>query len=34
LTQNFNAIDLVKFLEKKSNTSHLDHNSHIEGDII
>jgi hypothetical protein len=32
LTQNFNTVDLVKFLEKKS--SHLDRNGHIEGDII
>jgi hypothetical protein len=34
LTQNFNIVDFVKFLEKKSKTSHLDRNSHIEGDII
>jgi hypothetical protein len=34
LTQNFNTMDLVKFLEKKSKNSHLDHNGHIEGDII
>jgi hypothetical protein len=25
LTQNFNTVDLVKFLEKKSKTSHLNH---------
>jgi hypothetical protein len=34
LTQNFNIVDLVKFLEKNSKTSHLDRNSHIEGDIM
>jgi hypothetical protein len=34
LIQNFNTVDLLKFLEKKSKTSHLDHNGHIEGDII
>jgi hypothetical protein len=34
LTQNFNTVDLVKFLEKNSKTSHLDHNSHIEDDIM
>jgi hypothetical protein len=33
LTQNFNTVDLVKFLEK-SETSHLDHNGRIEGDIM
>jgi hypothetical protein len=33
LTQNFNTVDLVKFLGKKSKTSHLDLSSHIEGDI-
>jgi hypothetical protein len=33
LTQNFNTKDLVKFLEKKSKTSHLKCN-HIEGDIM
>jgi hypothetical protein len=27
-------VELVKFLEKKSKTSHLDHNGHIEGDIM
>jgi hypothetical protein len=31
LTQNFNTMDLVKFLEKKSKTSHLDR---IEDDIM
>ena len=34
LTQNFNNVELVKFFEKKSKTSHLDCNSHVEGDII
>jgi hypothetical protein len=34
LTQNFNTMDLVKFLEKKSKTSHLDRSGHIEGDIM
>jgi hypothetical protein len=34
LTQNFNTVDLIKFLEKKSKTSHLDHNGHIKGDIM
>jgi hypothetical protein len=34
LTQNFNCVDLVKFLEKKSKTSHLDRSGHIEGDIM
>jgi hypothetical protein len=34
LTQNFNTMDLIKFLEKKSKTSHLDHSGHIESDII
>jgi hypothetical protein len=34
LTQNFNTKDLVKFLEKKSKTSHLDCNGHIEVDIM
>jgi hypothetical protein len=34
LTQNFNTMDLVKFLEKNSKTSHLDHNGRIEGDIL
>jgi hypothetical protein len=33
LTQNFNIVDLVKFLEKNSKTSHLDRSNHIEGDI-
>jgi hypothetical protein len=34
LTQNFNTVDLIKFLEKKSETSHFDCSSHIEGDIM
>jgi hypothetical protein len=34
LTQNFNTVDLVNFLEKKSKTSHLDRTSYIEGDIM
>jgi hypothetical protein len=34
LTQNFNIVDLVKFLERNKKTSHLDRNSHIEGDIM
>jgi hypothetical protein len=34
LTQIFNTMDLVQFLEKKSKTSHLDHSGYIEGDIM
>jgi hypothetical protein len=34
LTQNFNIVDLVKFLENKSKTSHLDCSGYIEGDIM
>jgi hypothetical protein len=34
LTQNFNTMDLVKSLGKKSKTLYLDHYSHIEGDIM
>ena len=34
LTQNFNTVDLVKFLEKKLKTLDLDWSSHIEGDIM
>jgi hypothetical protein len=34
LTPNFNTMGLVKFLGKKSKTSHLDHSGHIEGDVI
>jgi hypothetical protein len=33
LIQNFNTIDLVKFLEKIKN-SHLDCNVHIEGEVM
>jgi hypothetical protein len=34
LTPNFNTMDLVNILEKKSKTSHSDHSGHIEGDIM
>jgi hypothetical protein len=34
LTQNLNTMDFVKFLEKKSKTSHLDRSGHIVGDIL
>jgi hypothetical protein len=34
LTQNFNTVDLVKFIEKTKKTSHLDRSRHIEGDIM
>jgi hypothetical protein len=34
LTQNFNTMDLVEFLEKKSNTSHLYRSGHIEDAIM
>jgi hypothetical protein len=34
LIQNFNTVDLVKILEKKSKTSHLENNGHIEGDVM
>jgi hypothetical protein len=34
LTLNFNIVALVKFLEKKSKTSHFDRSSHIEGDVM
>jgi hypothetical protein len=34
LTPNFNTMDLVKILEKKSKTSHLVRSSHIEGDVM
>jgi hypothetical protein len=34
LNQNFNTMDLIKFLEKNRKTSHLDYSSHIEGDIM
>jgi hypothetical protein len=34
LTQNFNIVDLIKFLAKKSETLYLDRSGHIEGDIM
>jgi hypothetical protein len=34
LTPNFNTMDLVKFLAKKSKTSHSDHSGYIEGDVM
>jgi hypothetical protein len=34
MTQNFNIVDLVKFLEKKSKSSHSNPSGHIEGDIM
>jgi hypothetical protein len=34
LTPNFNTVDLIKFLGKKSKTSHFDHIGHIEGDVM
>ena len=34
LIQNFNTVNLVKFLEKKTKISHLNCSSHIEGDIM
>jgi hypothetical protein len=34
LIPNFNTMDLVKILGKKSKTSHLDRFGHIEGDIM
>jgi hypothetical protein len=34
LMQNFNIVDLVKFLEKNSKTLHLDCSGQIEGDIM
>jgi hypothetical protein len=34
LTPNFNTIDLIKILEKKSKTSHLDRSGYIEGDFM
>jgi hypothetical protein len=33
LTQNFNTVDLVKFLEKNLKNSHFYRSGHIEGDI-
>jgi hypothetical protein len=34
LTPNFNTMDLVKILEKKSKNSHSDCSGHIEGDVM
>jgi hypothetical protein len=34
LTPKFNTTDLVKFLEKKSKTSHSNCSGHIEGDVM
>jgi hypothetical protein len=34
LTPNFNTMDLVKILDKKSKTSHSDHSDYIEGDVM
>jgi hypothetical protein len=34
LTPNFNTMDLIKILEKKSKTSHSDRSGHIEGDVM
>jgi hypothetical protein len=34
LTPNFNTVDLVKILEKYKKLIHLDHSSHIEGDVM
>jgi hypothetical protein len=34
LTQNFNTVDLVKFLEKKKKKENLDRSGCIEGDIM
>ena len=34
LTQNFNTMDLVKFLEKNLKNSHSNHSGDIEGDIM
>jgi hypothetical protein len=34
LTPKFNTMDLVKILAKISKTSHSDHSSHIEGDVM
>jgi hypothetical protein len=33
LIPNFNTVELVKILEKKSKTSHSDRGGHIEGDV-
>jgi hypothetical protein len=34
LTPNFNTMDLVKILEKKSKFSHSDRSGYIEGDLM
>jgi hypothetical protein len=34
LTPNFNTMDLVKILEKKSKTSHSNHSGHIESNVM
>jgi hypothetical protein len=34
LTPNFNTMDLVKILGKKSKTSPSDRSGHIEGDVM
>jgi hypothetical protein len=34
LTPNFNTMDLVKILEKKSKVSHSDRSGHIEGGLM
>jgi hypothetical protein len=34
LTPNFNTMDLVKILQKKSKTSHSNRSSLIEGDVM
>jgi hypothetical protein len=34
LIPNFNTMDLIKILEKKSKTSHSHRSGHIEGDIM
>jgi hypothetical protein len=34
LTPNFNTMDLIKILEKKSKTSHSNRSGHIEGDVM
>jgi hypothetical protein len=34
LTPNFNTMDLIKILGKKSKTSHSDRSAHIEGDVM
>jgi hypothetical protein len=33
LTPNFNIVDLIKILEKKSKTSRSDRSGHIKGDV-